>query len=616
MSACRGSVDCGEAAVDALLAEMILELSASDEDSRDSVDGSSSSGDDGFQTAEEWDVAAEPECDAVTAFGPNAGVDVMGAAGCAKGLAESASLRPQRLAQWQQEHTGFVFAGDGLVAGEELHSRNGRCPAHGPQQPHKLVKPGAATSASNFTIMSLLEFSDLRALVLSQVSVLGLWRMRRACRRCKTWASEALQQLPPLQMLTEVSTSASASAAWELQWWSLHWHTMQWRVESLQPGPLRRLESGFATLANGKYLVIAGGLIQGEDGTSIQTSGLPTSDCLLYDREQHRWLSCPSLPSAISGAGCFSLCSHCARSAAATHLATSTRGFQSTGKLGQEMLIVAGGETADEYTSDMLALSIPQKFPMGLSNQYWQPLADVPGSVFFGGAVHSDSKTVYGAMWSHARSCIRVAAYELYTCDGSVAQGGWTGRPSPANLSSPIYACASPRGAHDPGGLLMMSGAPVSRQVAGQYGCWLYEGTGGNQCRRVVGPTVDVEFVDENTNVIIPNCKEGTRNVCAVPGGVATAVFGASKHFRTAPNVQISEVICSRELRWKRVPRSAAVYTDSQGCEKATSRPPVDSLFIHCDVAFSPEGVNTGTTPHLGQWKPSQFSGSGDFNDE
>ena len=82
-------------------------------------------------------------------------------------------------------------------------------------------------------------------------------------------------------------------------------------------------------------------------------------------------------------------------------------------------------------------------------------------------------------MWSHARSCIRTAAF-------STSEGMWSSRPTPERLSSPVLGCAlglpsqGQRG-DTAGSVLLLSGG-------GRAEAWLYQGSALAHCQQARSP--------------------------------------------------------------------------------------------------------------------------------
>lgn len=449
----------------------------------------------------------------------------------------------------------------------------------------------------------------VRVLVLREVGILGLWRLRRASRACKDWAEEALGELPKLAMLNE---RCSNRTDLQSQPWELVLHEMSWRdwsctstvlpmppaVEpraalqlagdavgdgasadaalqravaasqllALGPRP-RRTGAMWAALDGGDKIFCGGGKIEwGEDEPHAwgRLGGMGDGGCIVLDscalldlsnqqqqqekeqeqqqdEEQRRqqllllqqqlllgftdsaaapsdaliaaakpaahleWdITLPPLPLPLCSAGCFSV--PCNRDSSAKHTGSGNSADEAAKlrlALGSETLIVVGGEGEESYSTATFMLEGSEQHndldcSSGSATAHvmgWRNSADVPGSVFFGGAVSLGCATVdaaggllVGTMWSHARSCIRCAAYDPLN-------ESWSSRPTPERLCSPVFGCvlglpaAVERGAdgHSDDGLGSRSRSAVLI-ISGDGYAWLYQGAGLMRCRQACSP--------------------------------------------------------------------------------------------------------------------------------
>lgn len=214
----------------------------------------------------------------------------------------------------------------------------------------------------------------------------------------------------------------------------------------------------------------------------------------------------PPLPLPLYSAGCFS--TSCANNADEGDEQNLTE---------SDAVLIVGGEGEESYSTATFVLEnaasvvgaegVLQKEARlqctgtaTIPQMRWRNGADVPGSVFFGGAVSLPCSSadiagglLLGTMWSHARSCIRSAAYDPLN-------ESWSSRPTPQRLCSPVLGCALGL----PLGVESCGTASADGCWAAELGCrnhntgvmiisgdgraWLYQGAGLTQCRQARSP--------------------------------------------------------------------------------------------------------------------------------
>ena len=238
-------------------------------------------------------------------------------------------------------------------------------------------------------------------------------------------------------------------------------------------------------------------------------------------------------------------------------------------------------------------------------------------------------------MWSHARSCIRLAAlyasgrhrYDDY-CDRQAptmkvsaktrvtnGHGGvhWASRLTPAALAAPIRTTVVAVGGSEPA-LMMMSGQGSFRSEstldtedssagAGARDCWIFDGVGGSGCRRVVAP---------NTG--------HPKLLSQIPGGGVAAVGWSRAMCGQHRELQLLDCVMDhRPLggesspRWVRLPTRGVDEHAGESCR--IGKP----LLLHCECYADDRMQITGrVAAQRGryQFTGSRFTASGDFNDE
>lgn len=482
----------------------------------------------------------------------------------------------------------------------------------------------------------------IRVLILREVGILGLWRLRRASRVCRTRAEEALDELPKLAWLNERRSNRDSLLGqrhqWELVLHELSW--LDWRCTStvlpmppavepraasepsggidedfdgdaldeavlqqamvasqmhaLGPRP-RRTEAMWAALDGGDQIFCGGGKIEwGEDdpnawgrlGGMGDGGYIVLDSCALLDmtsqqqqRQQQQELlsldstesthtaananaagridwntALPPLPIPLYNAGCFSV--PWDGDIGENDSRGNSSGISTEAKLrlagGSDTIIIVGGEGEESYSTATFVLEKPgvraasHQEPAGnvatatlekssdaddgfvsatSHTMAWRNSADVPGSVFFGGAVSLTCDSVspsggvlLGTMWSHARSCIRCAAYDPFN-------EVWSSRPTPERLCSPVLGCALglPPGVeqcaagaaaaycHYNGGLGSRRPSSAVLIISGDGSAWRYQATGLMQCRPVCTPPQR----DKRNFQAVTNVAGGAVLVCA-----------------------------------------------------------------------------------------------------
>ena len=331
-------------------------------------------------------------------------------------------------------------------------------------------------------------------------------------------------------------------------------------------------------------------------------------------------ITLPALPLPLSSAGCFSV--PCSRHSGGQDNGWSGKSIDEAVRLtlGSETLVVVGGEGEESYSTATFVLEGSEQHNdsdccSGSTTAQvmdWRNSADVPGSVFFGGAVslgcaNADAAggLLVGTMWSHARSCIRCAAYDPLN-------ESWSSRPTPERLCSPVFGCAlgllpdvvqCADGRSDDG-LGSRSHSDVLI-ISGDGYAWRYQGAGLMQCRQARSPP-QRDKIQAATNVA-----GGAVIVCTD----AMYLYDASSDSWSRPLPAAVRADATRDGTNAHAQKLEHNGDDKEQPEQLTQTEKVLLLYSRLGAGAAPRHTHKGTSS---AYRPSTWPSvlTGDFNDE